>query len=110
MKCGEKSKNHIFHFHFINRPLLFITTNQRFPIVSDPAAQKFYWRSTRPFFPIPMQKDKSSLTTGATRGTEGLHHVELLCRATPIAFQVRKRHPKTVREVLFTWNTYLTEL
>ena len=49
---------------FVNRPLLFITTNQRSPKVVDSAAQKMYWRSTRPFFsPPPHKKKKSGLGT-----------------------------------------------
>ena len=43
---------------FVNRPLLFITTNQRSPKIVDSTAQKMYWRSTRPFFSPPPHKEK----------------------------------------------------
>ena len=57
----------ISYCRFVNKPLLFITTNQRSPKVVDSAAQKMYWRSTRPFFsPPPHKKKKSGLGTRLT--------------------------------------------
>jgi len=52
LKRALKSKGQahaVFHSHFVNSPLPFINSNQQYPKVVDPAAQKYYWRSTRHF-------------------------------------------------------------
>ena len=62
--CILEYARRISYCRFVNKPLLSITTNQRSPKVVDLAAQKMYWRSTRPFFsPPPHNKKKSGLGT-----------------------------------------------
>ena len=64
MQPCQANARRVSYCRFVNKPLLFITTNQRSPKVVDPAAQKMYWRSTRPFFsPPPHKKKKSGLGT-----------------------------------------------
>jgi len=48
----------IFSFLLVSRRLLFISSNQQFPKVVDPAAQKCFWKSTRLFFLCPHTKRK----------------------------------------------------
>jgi len=58
-----KSKGHahaVFHSRFVSRPLPFVNSNQQSPKVVDLAAQKFYWRFTRPFFSLPPHNKKKS--------------------------------------------------
>ena len=61
MQPCQANARRVSYCRFVNKPLLFITTNQRSPKVVDPAAQKMYWRSTRPFFLRPHTKRKKAV-------------------------------------------------
>ena len=60
---------------FVNRPLLFITTNQRSPKVVDPAAQKNVLEIDQTlFFSAPTQKEKKAVwARDYPNGKEGLY-------------------------------------
>ena len=78
MQPCQANARRVSYCRFVNKPLLFITTNQRSPKVVDPAAQKMYWRSTRPFFFLrpPTHTKKSGLGTRLDR--QWMHTLQVI--------------------------------
>ena len=59
MQPCQANARRISYCCFVNKPLLFITTNQRSPKDVDPAAQKGIGDPSDPFFSTPTQKEKN---------------------------------------------------
>ena len=85
-----------FHSCFVSRSLLFISSNQQSPKVLDLAAQKFYWKSTRPFFLHPHTKRKKS-GLGRRLGTSYLIRTELAVADTIIEMAPHDHLPTDIQ-------------